>query len=173
MAQGRGFSIAALAIGSGLAVALLACAGQKGATEQQLAAARAKSADGATLYKEHCAECHGQRGEGQPGVPRVMGPGALAVKVKEKPPDATQMNDPAQRERLQRAAPGGGKELRIRFNTAADIYKYMTDDHPGISNPVPDDQMYVVLSFMLDAHGLKVPQGGLTEANAASVKNEH
>lgn len=174
MSERQGLTSIALAIGLGAVVVVpLACAGQKGATEQQLAAARQKSGEGSTLYKEHCAECHGQRGEGQPGVPHVMGPSALPVKVKQKAPDSSQMNDPAMRDRIQRTAvPGGGQEMRIRFNTAADIFKYMTEDHPGLSNPVSDDQMWQVLTFMLDAHGLKVPPGGLTADNAASVKNE-
>jgi mono/diheme cytochrome c family protein len=174
MPQGNGLSAALLAIPPALAVALLiACAGQKGATEQQLAAARQVAGEGATLYQDHCAECHGARGEGQPGVPRVMGPRALPVKVKEKPPDTSQMNDPAKRERLQRSgAIGAGAELRMRFNTAADIFKYATEEHPGISNPVADEEMWGVLTFMLHAHGLKIPPGGITEQNAATIKNE-
>lgn len=174
MPQRYGLTRVGLAIPLALAVALpLACAGQRGATEQQLAAARQKFSEGATLYKEHCAECHGERGEGQPGVPRVMGPGALPVKVKEKAPDMSQMSNAAAREQLERnAVPGGGRELRMRFNTAADIYKYMIDQHPGMANPVPDEQLWTVLAFMLDAHGLAIPQGGLTAQNAATVKNE-
>lgn len=166
-------SLAVLAISVGFGICVpFGCAEQKGATEMQLDAARKVAPDGAKLYKDSCAECHGARGEGQAGIPRVMGSRALPVKVKEKPPELSTMSDPAARERLQQTRASGPRELRRRFNTAADIHKYMMDDHPGLSTAVDSDQMWQILTFMLDAHGLKIPPGGLKDDNAASVKNE-
>src|SRR5690348_5553820 len=55
-----------------------ACAGrQRGATPENLARAQGAAPNGLALFKNHCAGCHGQRGEGVGRAPRILGPGAL------------------------------------------------------------------------------------------------
>jgi mono/diheme cytochrome c family protein len=166
-------SLALSTAGTGI-VMILACSGQRGATEQQIAAAQQKMPSAAQLYEQSCTECHGKRGEGGPGTPPIMGPGALPVKLKEKRSmgaTGAASSDPTMRERQQQEARGGPKELRMRFNTAADIFQFIQEEHPSLSSPLTDEELYAVLSFVLDAHGLPIPQGGVTAQNAASVKN--
>jgi mono/diheme cytochrome c family protein len=162
----------------GVAAALLwgsACGSQKGATQQQLEQARARVPNGAQIFQRSCVECHGQRGEGGPGVPTIMGGSALPVKVKEKrdTTSAVSSGDQSAIERQRRQAAVGEKELRMRFNTAADIYKYLSEEHPILSPPLSEEEWWSALTFVLDAHGVQIPQGGLTAQNAASVKNEN
>ncbi len=63
-----------------LAVSLLlsACGGARGATEAEVADGKNISATGALLYERNCASCHGERGEGGPGSPAVLGKGLYA-----------------------------------------------------------------------------------------------
>jgi mono/diheme cytochrome c family protein len=163
--------LAASLLGSALVLAG-ACSSQKGATQQQLAAAQTKMPAGAEVYKAACAECHGANGEGGPGAPGLMGPNDLPVKVREKK-QKLDFSDPAMREKAQReAAAGGPKELRMRFNTAADIYKYAEQEHGPLSTgQISEEEWWSVLSFVLAVKGWSVPDGGLNAGNAASVPN--
>ena len=69
---------------AGLALALLSspagCAGgQLGAGSEDLSAARAAFSEGASVFAQQCAGCHGGRGEGTERAPSVIGIGALPV----------------------------------------------------------------------------------------------
>jgi hypothetical protein len=153
------------------AVALLACAAKRGVSNDALAAAQKRSPQGAELYQEICAECHGPRGEGGPGTPRIMGPSALPIRVEEKVDRQRMAEDEIARERARRSNIGGPKELRMRFKTAADIQRFMVEKHPALHVELTDEDYWPVLSYILDAHGVSIPAGGLTAKNAGSVPN--
>jgi cytochrome c5 len=154
----------------------VACSFQRGATQQSLARAQGAQAQGFKVYEETCMICHGEKGEGGPGAPSIMGPGALPVRIMQRRDttiDREPANSPRRRAYEQSLVPGSGeRQLRIPFKTAQDIYVYLTEKHPPMNASLELEQYWAVLSFVLDAHGVKVPQGGLTEANAAQVLNE-
>jgi mono/diheme cytochrome c family protein len=168
----------ALALLAPLAAAFafgLACSsGVRGAADQDLTAAKARSSKGAEIFERDCASCHGKRGEGSKSAPPLMGSGALPVKRVQRI-DSAALNDPILRERLQReTVPGttGEKEARARFNSAKDIYDYFTTDHRDIGGAsLTPEEVLATLTFVLTAHGLAVPETGLTEENATSVAN--
>jgi cytochrome c len=164
---GRGFVTGALVA----AVAgLLACSTTpRGALDANLAQARNKAAQGGTLFGEHCASCHGQRGEGL-SAPAIMGVDALP----EYPKDPTMSSDirstdPAEQQLRQQLYPGGAP-MREPFRTAADLYNYVSSQmpkkHPG---SLGSQDYWKIVTFMLIAHGASVPPEGVDEQNAPSV----
>jgi len=155
---------------------LAGCAGQRGATQQAMARARTSQAEGSKVYSENCTICHGDVGQGGPGAPPVMGGSALPVKVRirrDHKIDSLKADD-ARRKQYEdsKVAGSGEREQRMRFRTAQDIFVFVTEKHPPMSASLDPEQYWSVLSFVLDAHGLKVPAGGLNEKNAVSVENE-
>jgi S-disulfanyl-L-cysteine oxidoreductase SoxD len=102
--------------------------------------------EGGALFGDHCAECHGESGQGTDNAPRLVGEGALP----EEPPE----------ERMFRTND---------FNTAADVYafanEYMPADDP---DSVSDTQMVDILAFALSANGIELDEQ-LTLDNADEV----
>lgn len=105
-------------------------------------------AQGAAIFEEECASCHGQDGRGLPTVdgPPVMGPDALPV---EPPADAD-------RER--------------RFETGKDVLDYVAEtmplDDPGA---LADEENREVVAYLLAEHGLEVP-ADLTDEEAEAIE---
>src|SRR6187399_2980481 len=99
--------------------------------------------EGGALFGDHCAECHGDSGQGTDDAPRLVGEGALP----EVPPE----------ERMFRTND---------FNTAADVYafanQYMPADDP---DEVSDQEMVDILAFALSANGIELDEE-LTTSNA-------
>jgi hypothetical protein len=150
------------------------CGTQHGATDQAIAASQKRAPQGAELYAQMCAECHGQRGEGGPGAPPVMGPGSLPIKRVEKidrVKEASKGKDVTTRSIEQKKKKGGAKELRKRFETAADIQKYMIGEHQRLQRDLADDDYWPLLTFLFSANGVPLPPGGLNAKNAFSVRN--
>jgi mono/diheme cytochrome c family protein len=102
--------------------------------------------EGGALFGDHCAECHGESGQGTGNAPPLVGEGALP----EEPPE----------ERMFRTND---------FNTAADVYafanEYMPADDP---DSVSDAQMVDILAFALSANGIELDEE-LTVDNADEV----
>lgn len=125
-----------------LAVGLAACSSDPNANrtfEEQVE-------EGGALFGDHCAECHGESGQGTDNAPRLVGEGALP----EEPPE--------------------GRMFRTNdFNTAADVYafanEYMPADDP---DSVSDAQMVDILAFALSANGIELDEQ-LTVDNADEV----
>lgn len=125
--------------------ALGACAGATpGATAPELQAAEKIAPAGARVYAAECASCHGDRGQGEGAAPPVMGAGAL----------------PRQ----------GGH--RPEFQSAADLFGYVKSAMPlpkKRAGSLSEEQYWAVTTYMAAASGKKVPEGGLSAENAASV----
>lgn len=158
-----------------LAVFALAAAcgtAQLGATDANLASARVGATQGADLYGAHCASCHGARGEGTGRAPAVLGVGALPV----YPSDHSRATnsafaDPQSQEEESRARPAGAPS-REPFRTAADLQRYLAAEMPLPKEKVGTltaEEYWSLVTFMLIAHGVDVPEGGANAANGATV----
>ena len=170
-----GFAFIAIGVTS---AALGACGAStpRGATDAHLAQAKTRAAEGALHFEQQCAGCHGDRGQGLTGGPAIMGPRALA----EYPAEVTaagnpQLANPGQ-VRTQRLTQVPGAAARDPFQSAADVYRYISTRMPMPARraaSLPAEQYWAILNFMLISHGAEVPEGGVNEANAASVKIPH
>ena len=153
-----------------IAMAAMACGTTpRGAQDANLARARQQASQGAQLFKQECASCHGGRGEGLTGA-AIMGVDALP----EYPRDPTMSSDirntdPTEQQLRQQLYPGGAP-TREPFRTAQDLHNFlsgkMPHKHPG---SLRADQYWSIISFMLVAHGTETPPRGVTQANAATV----
>ena len=105
-------------------------------------------AAGQALYGKHCADCHGDAGEGGSKAPRVVG-------MKE---GALPLDPPAER-----------KFRKERFVTVADVAGFTVANMPpkkGGSLPAAD--YWAILAFDLHANGIDLP-GPLTPEVAATL----
>ncbi len=137
------------------------------------AVAEGPALDGAKLFSRHCASCHGDRGQGLVHAPAIIGSGALA----EYPAEATsasnpQLSNPGQ-VRTQKLTQVTGAASRAPFRTAADVYQYISTRMPmpaKDAGSLTEQEYWAILSYMLVSHGVQMPEGGVNQANAASVK---
>jgi len=143
---------------------------QLGATPADLLRARDQAGQGATVFANECAKCHGQRGEGIGGTPDVMGPGALP----EFPRNTVASSDPAlsdpQMLQIEMQARPAGSAWRDPFRNAQDLFNFvstkMPKGHPGDVKPADH---WAVVTFILAAQGGKLPPAGIGPANASSI----
>lgn len=142
MHSGRTAGWVALVAGLGIA----GCAGGMGATAPQLASAKHAAPQGAQVYASQCADCHGKDGGGGSHAPPLMGPRGLPLH--------------------------GHDGDSGPFATARDVFNYvkvkmpLPDSHAGT---LSDQQYWAVTSYILAGKGVKLPKGGVTPANAASI----
>jgi hypothetical protein len=145
---------------------------QLGATDANLAQARDRAAQGADLFARECARCHGERGEGQAGVPAIMGAGALPVYPGDQSRSAdTSFSDPQTLQEEARFRPAGAPS-RDPFRTAQDLYGFVSTRMPlpkERAGSLQPDAYWALVNFILTAHGSQVPDGGVNAANASSV----
>jgi mono/diheme cytochrome c family protein len=142
--------------------AVVACAAtQRGASDVTLANAK--------LFEQHCSSCHGKKGEGIT-APAIMGPGALPT----YPKDSNLANNPAFADpselKLRELSRPAGAPKREPFNTAQDVFTYIHERMPmRAAGSLRPDEYWAILSFMLLAHGVNVPAGGVNSSNAGTV----
>jgi cytochrome c len=128
-------------------LALVGCAAgalTRGAAAESLDKASAAYPEGSSVFERECAGCHGKRGQGAASVPAIMGSGALAEQSDDRPP----------------------------FASAADVFAYVQREMPLPKNragTLSDAEYWSVTAFMLQAHGVALPPGGLSADNAKSV----
>jgi hypothetical protein len=151
-----------------------ACASAEfGATDANLVRARCGSQRGATLFNQQCAGCHGERGESRTGAPRVLGEGALPEYPRARNTNADPATGDPESLRLQAQSRPQGAPWRDPFRTAKDLHAYVSKNMPPSEEKraaLTADDYWAIVNFMLLAHGVEVPPGGVTEANAGSVK---
>lgn len=151
-----------------------ACASTpRGATDANMAKARSGSPDGATLFKQHCAGCHGERGESVSGAPRILGVGALPEYPRERNLNADPASGDPELLKLQGQTRPAGAPWRDPFRTAQDLYDYVSKNMPlprDKAGSLSAEQYWAIIHFMLLAHGVQVPPEGVTANNARSVK---
>jgi mono/diheme cytochrome c family protein len=139
-----------------------------GASADKLASARAQSPPGADAFARECAGCHGQRGEGLGANPPVMGAGALPT----YPRDSAAPTDPTMAQLQQQQVQVTGQASRQNFKTAQDFFEYVSTRMPmpkNRSGTLKPEEYWAIVNFMLIAHGVSVPAGGITPDNAKTV----
>jgi len=146
---------------------------QYGATEANLATAKSSAPQGASLFAEQCVRCHGERGERSARVPRILGPGALPEYPRARNPNTDPaLSDPALVQ-LQGQSRPEGAPWRDPFRSAQDLYNYISQHMPELTegdSTLTADEYWAIVNFMLRAHGVPLPESGVTPANASSVK---
>lgn len=168
-------SVRKLLLGSQLPLlgllALGACSATPlGATETGIATARQKAPSGAQIFERECASCHGKRGEGLSAAPNIIGAGALPVYARD-PSTTGGVATNAETQQQDRLRPPG-EQSRQAFKTAQDLYEYVSKWMPlpqariGSLSP---EEYWAVVNFILVAHGVSVPEGGVTPENAKSI----
>lgn len=158
-----------------VAIAMLgACATTTyGATDANLAMARSAAPEGAASFRQHCAGCHGERGESATGAPHVLGAGALPEYPRERNLNASPASGDPEYLRLQAQKRPLGAPWRDPFRTARDLYGYVSQHMPLPKERVGSlsaEEYWAIINFMLVAHGVEVPAEGVTAKNAGSVK---
>ena len=102
--------------------------------------------DGKTVYKDHCASCHGTKGEGDSG-PAITGKNALPI-----------------------APPAGAKMRKTEFKNAADVEQFvkanMPVDAPG---SLTDAQAFAVVAWQLHATGTSMGGAALDASTAPQI----
>lgn len=144
---------------------------QYGATEANMAVARDAAPQGAALFAERCASCHGERGEGA-SAPRVMGVGALPEYPRMPNPNTDPaLSDPTAVQLHSKSRPEGAPR-RDPFRTAQDLYNFISTKMPQpteAAGSLTAEEYWAILNFLLLAHGASVPPEGVTPANASSI----
>ncbi len=140
--------------------------------DAQVGGSAALAPDGAKLFSLHCASCHGDRGQGLVHAPAIIGTGALAEYAAEATSASNpQLSNPGQVQ-TQKLTQVPGAASRAPFRTAADVYQYISTRMPmpaKNAGSLTAQEYWALLNFMLVSHGAQVPEGGVNEANAASV----
>jgi cytochrome c len=151
-----------------------ACAAkQYGATDANLARARDASPRGSELFEQHCAGCHGERGESVSGAPRILGETALPEYPRERNVNATPAAGDPEHLRLESQSRPLGAPRRDPFRTARDLHRFVSTEMPPSGKQreaLADKDYWDIVNFMLVAHGVSVPPEGVTESNASSVE---
>lgn len=159
--------VAALTLG-------VACATMPhGASEANLARARGGAAEGSALFQEHCAGCHGERGEGVGNAPRVLGQGALPEYPRERNINADPASGDPELLRLKALTRPAGAPWRDPFRTGQDLYRYVSKHMPlpaRDAGSLAAEQYWAVINFMALAHGVDLPPEGINAGNASSVR---
>lgn len=144
-----------------------------GATDANLARARGEAPAGATAFRQHCAGCHGDRGESATGAPPILGEGALPEYPRERNINAAPAAGDPEYLRLQAQKRPLGAPWRDPFRTARDLHGYVSRNMPLPKEKVGSlsaEEYWAIIHFMLVAHGVEVPAEGITAENAVSVK---
>jgi mono/diheme cytochrome c family protein len=124
-----------------LALGASACgAATPGAEPSALSAASETSPAGARVFADHCAGCHGKRGEGQSGTPPVMGKRALE----------------------------GDGQLHTAADLFEYLKSNMPLPRQKVGS-LSDEQYWAVTTYLIAANGKPVPAGGVGPENAKSV----
>ena len=161
--------------GGGLACCGLfwfACATtQLGAAPAELAQARGQAGQGADIFANECAKCHGQRGEGVGNASAILGPGALPEYPRSSAgPQGSALTDP---QLIQIEAQGrpAGAAWRDPFRNAQDLFDFTSTHMPsGRVGALKPAEQWAVVGFMLAAQGAHLPAAGLGPANAGSIQ---
>jgi cytochrome c len=102
--------------------------------------------EGGSVYKDHCASCHGTKGEGD-SAPAVVGVKALPL-----------------------APPAGARTRKGEFKSAADVEAFvksaMPIDAPGT---LSDAQAFAVVAWELHESGTELGGVALDPSNAAQI----
>jgi mono/diheme cytochrome c family protein len=153
-----------------LGVLAVACSvTPRGASDPNLAIARDKAAQGASVFARECAGCHGQRGEGVT-APAILGSDGLPLYPRDPSQSTLAANTDPNEQQLRQQLNPGGMPSRQSFKTAQDVYEYVHLKMPAKrAGTLTTQDYWAVVNFMLVAQGLKVPDKGIDSGNAREV----
>lgn len=157
----------ALALGQSLP----ACAPtMQGAADADLARARDQASQGAGVFSQECARCHGQRGEGLAGASAILGGGALPEYPRDNSGSGSAMVTDPQQLQIQIQTRPAGAPWRDPFRNAQDLYDFTRVHLPKArANELKKDDYWAVVNFMLAVQGSQLPPGGIIAENATSI----
>lgn len=157
-----------------LAAAISACSASRfGATDVDLARGRDKASQGATVFAQECARCHGERGEGLAGASAILGPGALPEFPRDLSGPTSAIQDPQQIQIQVQTRPAGAP-WRDPFRNAQDLYDFTSNHMPKARAAVLTLEHYwAVVNFIVAVQGGKIPEGGINAANASTIPIPH
>lgn len=140
-----------------------------GATDAQLAKARAATPTGAEVYAAQCARCHGDRGQGK-SAPQLIGVGGLPKFPRASSDRTQQFTDPQEIDQQVHTRPPG-TPTREAFNNAGDVFNYVSKNMPkgDLAGTLKPEEYWAVVTFILTAHGVQLPPEGVTPQNAESI----
>ncbi len=102
---------------------------------------------GVVLYKDHCANCHGENGEGGEDTPALVGEGALPLE-----------------------APGESPSRTTEFRTALDVFAYTKETMPAIApGELSDKAVWAILAFVFKEAELYDGKEPLDAERAAGI----
>jgi hypothetical protein len=163
-------------VGSGAllsGVLLFACSGgSPRASDADLAQAKSRASQGASLFEQACASCHGPRGEGLAGAPPIIGATALPRYPRDQ--SGVQLYQDPQQIQRQAQLRVPGTPSRAEFVSALDLHTYLklhmtTVKKPAGAIDLSDSDLLAVVNFVLIAHGSDVPAGEISLENASTV----
>ena len=162
-------------VGSGvlLSAVLVSCSGgSPRASDADVAQAKSRASQGASVFEQSCSGCHGPQGEGLAGAPPIIGATALP----RYPRDQSGIQLYQDPEQLQRQAQlrVPGTPSRAEFVSALDLHTYLklhmtTVTRPAGAVELSDSDLWAVVNFMLIAHGSDVPAAQISPDNASTV----
>jgi hypothetical protein len=99
-----------------------------------------------------------------------MGPGGLPVYPKESSlATNAAFTDPSELKLRESTRPAGAPK-RDPFNTAQDVFNYISKNMPmKAAGSLKPDEYWAIISFVLIAHGMAIPADGINANNASSV----
>ena len=128
------------------ALAIASCATTSSAEKTK--ADKSQADEGAKLYGQHCASCHGDAGQGTNNAPPVVGKDALPL-------------DP----------PATATVRKTQFHTAQDVAEFVAKNMPANKpGSLTTDQYYDILAFDLKANGVDVSNMKIDPMTAAEIK---
>jgi len=165
---GRPVTIAGRALSC---LALIACGvGALGATDADLARARALSSEGAVVFEKDCAGCHGRRGEGMADAPPILGPGALPEYQRDRPATGVSGVEDPQQMQIELLTRRTGSGMRGPFRNELDVYTFVSAHVPKSRKGLPtEEDEWAVLTFLMAAQGVTPPSQGVTADDAMSL----
>jgi S-disulfanyl-L-cysteine oxidoreductase SoxD len=127
-------------------LAIAACATAPSARNSESGWSQAD--DGAKLYGQYCASCHGAAGQGTKDAPPVVGKNALPL-------------DP----------PATAKVRKTQFHTAQDVAQFVVANMPAKApGSLTTEQYYDILAFDLKANGIDVSKMRIEPTTVGEIK---
>jgi cytochrome c len=128
------------------ALAIASCATMPSAEKNEPGGSQAD--EGAKLYGQYCASCHGDAGKGTKDAPPVVGKNALPL-------------DP----------PATATVRKTQFHTAQDVAQFVAANMPAKTpGSLTTEQYYNILAFDLKANGIDVSKKKIDPMTAAEIK---
>jgi cytochrome c len=106
-----------------------------------------QASDGAKLYAERCASCHGDAGEGKKNTPPLIGTAALPL-------------DPRP----------GAKVRKTQFRTAGDVLEFVSKNMPAKKpGSLQPEEYRAIVEYLLKANGVAMGPQPFDATTAAKI----